>query len=52
MFHGGQKVQNYPLKLKITAIESAEINGNRAAEIKFGVTENEQENGERIKKKE
>ena len=52
MFHRGQKVQNYPLKFKITAIESAEINGNRAAEIKFGVTENEQENGERIKKKE
>ena len=39
MFHRGQKVYNHPLKFKTTAIESAEINGNRAAETKFGVDE-------------
>ena len=39
MSHEGQKVYNYPLKIKIRAIEYAEINGNRAAERKFGVDE-------------
>ena len=39
MFRRGQEVYNYPLKFKITAIESTEINGNRAAETKFGVNQ-------------
>ena len=32
MSRKGQKVHNYPLKFKLTAIECAEIHDNRAAE--------------------
>lgn len=39
MSHKGQKAYYYPLKLKITATDYAEINDNRAAETKFGVDE-------------
>lgn len=35
--HKRQKVQNYPLQVKITAIEYVKIDGNRTAEVNFGV---------------
>ena len=47
----GQKVHNYPLKLKITATKYAEIHDSRAAERNLVLTEKEYKNGERIKTK-
>ena len=35
----GKKIRSYPIKMKIEAVNYAEINGNRAAGRKYGVDE-------------
>ena len=37
--HKGKKIRSYPVKMKIEAVNYVEINGNRAAGRKYGVSE-------------